>query len=37
MKVQEYRQNLQESVLEKQAILDKIGYQSYLATMMPKD
>lgn len=36
-KVQTYRQNLQESVLEKQATLEKIGYQSYLATMNQKD
>lgn len=36
-KVQEYRQNLQESVLEKQATLEKIGYQSYLAAMNSKD
>jgi 5-(carboxyamino)imidazole ribonucleotide mutase len=36
-KVQAYRQNLQESVLEKQATLEKIGYQSYLATMNQKD
>jgi 5-(carboxyamino)imidazole ribonucleotide mutase len=36
-KVQAYRQNLQESVLEKQATLEKIGYQSYLATMNRKD
>jgi 5-(carboxyamino)imidazole ribonucleotide mutase len=36
-KVQAYRQNLQESVLEKQATLEKIGYQSYLATMSRKD
>jgi 5-(carboxyamino)imidazole ribonucleotide mutase len=36
-KVQAYRQNLQESVLEKQATLEKIGYQSYLAAMNRKD
>ena len=36
-KVQAYRQNLQKSVLEKQATLEKIGYQSYLATMNQKD
>ena len=36
-KVQAYRQNLQESVLEKQTTLEKIGYQSYLATMNRKD
>ena len=36
-KVQAYRQNLQESVLEKQTTLEKIGYQSYLATMNQKD
>ena len=36
-KVIEYRQNLQESVLKKQATLEKIGYQSYLATMNQKD
>ncbi len=36
-KVQAYRQNLQESVLEKQATLEKIGYKSYLATMNQKD
>lgn len=31
--VQAYRQNLKESVLEKQARLESLGYQSYLATM----
>ncbi len=36
-KVQAYRQSLQESVLEKQAMLEKIGYQSYLASMIHKD
>lgn len=30
-KVQEYRQNLAQSVLEKQARLDQLGYQQYLA------
>ncbi len=32
-KVQAYRQNLKESVLEKQATLESLGYQSYLAAM----
>ena len=36
-KVIEYRQNLQESVLEKQATLEKIGYQAYLTAMNPRD
>ena len=36
-KVQAYRQNLQESVLKKQATLEKIGYQAYLAAMNPRD
>jgi 5-(carboxyamino)imidazole ribonucleotide mutase len=35
-KVIEYRQNLQESVLEKQATLEKIGYQAYLAALNPR-
>ncbi len=29
-KVQDYRQNLAQSVLEKQALLDQLGYQQYL-------
>jgi 5-(carboxyamino)imidazole ribonucleotide mutase len=29
-KVQEYRQNLAQSVMEKQAKLDELGYQKYL-------
>jgi 5-(carboxyamino)imidazole ribonucleotide mutase len=37
VKVQEYRQNLQESVVEKQATLEKIGYQAYLSAMNPRD
>jgi len=32
-KVQQYRQTLTESVLEKQARLEKLGYQQYLAGM----
>jgi 5-(carboxyamino)imidazole ribonucleotide mutase len=30
-KVQQYRQNLAQSVMEKQAQLDELGYQQYLA------
>jgi 5-(carboxyamino)imidazole ribonucleotide mutase len=30
-RVQQYRQNLAESVMEKQAQLDELGYQQYLA------
>jgi 5-(carboxyamino)imidazole ribonucleotide mutase len=29
-KVQQYRQNLAQSVMEKQAKLDELGYQKYL-------
>jgi 5-(carboxyamino)imidazole ribonucleotide mutase len=32
-RVQQYRQNLAQSVLEKQARLDELGYQQYLAKM----
>ena len=32
-KVQQYRQNLAQSVLDKQAQLDELGYQQYLAKM----
>lgn len=32
-KVQQYRQNLAESVMEKQALLDELGYQQYLGQM----
>ncbi|HEY9600523.1 MAG TPA: 5-(carboxyamino)imidazole ribonucleotide mutase, partial [Allocoleopsis sp.] len=31
-RVQQYRQNLEQSVMEKQARLDELGYQQYLAT-----
>ncbi|NEP49943.1 MAG: 5-(carboxyamino)imidazole ribonucleotide mutase [Moorea sp. SIO3C2] len=32
-RVQQYRQNLAESVMEKQALLDELGYQQYLGQM----
>jgi 5-(carboxyamino)imidazole ribonucleotide mutase len=32
-RVQQYRQNLAQSVMEKQARLDELGYQQYLAKM----
>jgi 5-(carboxyamino)imidazole ribonucleotide mutase len=32
-KVQQYRQNLAQSVLDKQAQLDELGYQQYLTKM----
>ena len=32
-RVQQYRQNLAESVMEKQALLDELGYQQYLEQM----
>ncbi|MEL6580998.1 MAG: 5-(carboxyamino)imidazole ribonucleotide mutase [Cyanobacteria bacterium J06621_12] len=32
-KVEQYRQNLQQTVLDKQNRLDKLGYQAYLAQM----
>jgi 5-(carboxyamino)imidazole ribonucleotide mutase len=31
-RVQQYRQNLEKSVMEKQSRLDELGYQQYLAT-----
>ncbi|BAY96751.1 phosphoribosylaminoimidazole carboxylase catalytic subunit [Tolypothrix tenuis PCC 7101] len=34
-KVQKYRQNLSESVMAKQAKLEKLGYQEYLKTELP--